>query len=246
MDLTALITCKDRDLNLRYCLESIKHSSLVPEVVLVDFGSTTSLEPLQEMYPFLHVIRTTNNTKDFHKARAINIGLKAIETKYTCITDADQIFSKNFFETVQSELYNNKKAFVLCASYFLSNIPNGFLPKDIGSKFDKLLDLAKREHNRHGDGCCNGFWTKWGMHVHGYDEDYKGFGAEDSDFSRRSMLSGLKRIRIHNKVSMIHLPHPRTGAYYHPNTLHANRVKYLTKGSTKQITANVGVPWGVL
>ena len=246
MDLTVLITCKNRAENLEYCLESINSGSFIPNVILVDFGSDISLEFLQEKYAFMQVIRVTNNTTDFHKARAINIGLRAVKDPYTCITDADQIFSNKFFETVSSTLHRNKKAFVMCPAYFLDVIPSNFLPKNVGKNFDKILKIAKIKNEFHGEGCCNGFWTKWGVYVRGYDEEYRGYGAEDSDFTRRASLSGLKRTNIHNKVSMIHLPHPRTGDYYLANKLYTNRARYTNKRLTKQKIANTHDSWGVL
>ena len=116
--LTVLLTCKDRERNLAYCLGSIHGCNPRPRVILTDFGSKESLEHYAEKYKWLTVIRVIRDTEFFHKTRAYNIALKQVTSPYICATDTDQIFEPNFFGEVHKVLKNNTKAFVMCRTYF--------------------------------------------------------------------------------------------------------------------------------
>ena len=245
--LTAVIVSKNRDVNAQFCIESIGCGDYVPNVILVDFGSKKNLNYLEKKYKFLKVIRVDRNTKEFHKARAINIGIKNVKTKFMCITDIDQIFDKNFFSVVESTLLENPKQLVMCKTYFLKTIPKIITSCDVGKKFPVLLGLAKNSGIKfHGDGCCNGILTKLAMKIGGYDETYIGYGGEDSDFALRANLCKFKTTWIHSKTNLVHLPHPKKGKYYSKSVFLKNKVRYKKKVKTKSIVANIGKSWGEL
>lgn len=248
MNLSAIITCKDRYENLKFCLSSIWACRPRPRTIVVDFGSK---EPLSfpEYKSWVTIIRVNRNTELFHKARAINIGIKSVQTKFLCITDADQVFNPNFFGVVHSVLNRNPKSFVMCRSYFLTE-KQRFLPFDLsGVIYSNMLIDAKRSGiNPHGDGCCNGVSTAWAHATHGYDESYVGYRAQDSDFALRAVAGGLVKVWIQYKTSMIHLPHKRIGEYY--DSVHVIRnkqkYKYTAASSNKAIVVNKKGSWGEL
>jgi len=243
-DLTVVIACKDRNKNLEYCLNSIAASKNPPkETIVVDFGS---VEPLRTTLPAVRIIRTTNNTQMFHKSRALNIGIKSVTTKYTCITDADQTFQDNFFFELNNKLDRDKKAFVMCQTYFLRNIPDYIVPNNFMLNYWLMLAVAKESGGKpHGEGCCNGVRTQWLMSVKGYDEQFIGFGAEDSDVMFRAHRDNLNRTGLNSKTSMIHLPHDKTGSYYDIRRFDKNRTLFKQKNKSKTIV-NSQPSWGVL
>lgn len=244
--MTVLIACKNRTKNLKYCLASVNNSVRVPQTLVVDFGSDTVLSNVIR-YPWLSIVRTTRDTKMFHKARALNIGIRRIKTKYLCITDADQIFSPDFFSVVYAVLSKGKKAFIMCKTYFLRAIPEDVVPDNLGKNYKRLLQLAKNSGlKQHGDGCCNGVSTKWAQAVNGYDEAYRGYGGEDSDFALRAKFAGFRRVEISKRVSMVHLPHVKDGKYYNKNVFKKNKRRYYEKERTKEIVANKEIEWGKL
>lgn len=243
-DMTVLIACKDRDFNIAYCLASINQSKpSPPPTVLVDFGSKNSLLPYKDKYSWLRVVRAVSRTELFHKSRALNIGLKHINTSYLCATDADQVFNYNFFQSVRSTLGTAHKLFVMCHTHFL----NKMLPMTPDAlDYKVLLQAAKVQCKRTlGDGCCNGVSTKWVKSVHGWDERYIGYGAEDSDMMLRAKFAGYRPVFIHNKTNMVHLPHPKSSAYYSKRNLDRNRAIFGVRKKKKDIVVNA-IRWGVL
>jgi len=246
LDLTVIIACKNRKENLDYCLRSISGGSILPKVYIVDFGNKT---PIKTPYKWVKVIRVTNNTEKFHKARAVNIGLKQVKTKYACVTDADQIFSKNFFSTVVRALEENSKRFIMCKTYALQGIPKTVQPESVFEKYGVLLKLAKKTRDAYGDGCCHATLASWFRRTGGYEESFLGWGYEDSDMAWRARKLGLTLYSINRHVSMIHLPHPietQVGGYRHKHVERTNKVRYAKRRQRGILVGNVGRKWGIL
>lgn len=246
-DLTCILACKNRNRNLKYCLESINANKKVPQVILVDFGNNP---PLEATYPWMRTIRVTKDTEKFHKARAINIGIKSLKTRYVCITDVDQIFQPNFFAVVSNVLNRYNNCFVLCWTYRLNRIPRGLTEKDVGEKYNLFLAQAKKDTKRlFGDGCCHATTTKWIKATRGYEESFIGWGPEDSDMTYRAhWVWGKKLINIRNRTSMIHLPHPkRINKEYYDSSVRDRNIKlYKDRRNSKTKVANAGKEWGKL
>lgn len=253
LNLTALIAYKDREFNLSCCLASINRCDPRPQVVVVDFGSVTPIEKYLEQYAaWLRVIRVNNETALFHKARALNIGLKKIKTGFFCATDCDQLFQPNFFGVVYKSVIAGKTC-VLCRTHFLRNLPKNRSSTYIAKNYFGLLKRAKKSGRKvRGDGCCTGLPTQWAMHVRGWDERYIGYGAEDSDLIIRATRSGFTSCSINNHTSMIHLPHVKQSIYYSNKYLLENRKRYgvqkklLQRSKGGNIVVNMKNNWGKL
>lgn len=245
MDLTAVIAQKNRSRNIKLCLDSIRGTTPRPAVIVVDFGSSPAVEYPKE--PWLSVIKVTRDTGTFHKARALNIGIKASSTRYICVTDADQIFQSNYFGAVYSLLTAKKSSFIVCNTHFIKDYPPGFVLTDVVVQYPELLTIAKASGLRiRGDGCCQAVSRKWLMRVNGYDETYIGYGAEDSDLRLRAKFMGLHIASAFHSTSMIHLPHEKSGAYYSAANLSRNKQYYQMKTRTRQVVANQDKKWGEL
>lgn len=241
MTMTIIIACKNRHTNLDFCLSSISQGTVVPNTIVVDFGSNP---PIQTNHKFVNIIHV-NDSSMFHKARALNIGIRKSTSKFVCITDTDQIFQRNFFEQVKTVLTANTSAFVMCKTYTLRSIPANITPDTVQSNYDELLTLAKASGIAlHGEGCCNGVSRAWVTSVGGFDEYYKGFGAEDSDLMLRAHWSKMPRIWINDRTTMIHLPHEKCGEYYEKSVFDKNKNYFLSKKKSKKITANDKKQWG--
>jgi hypothetical protein len=247
-DLTAVLTCKNRHPNVDYCIHSIAGCDPTPLTILVDFGGRTDLSYLQKKFSaWLRVIRVTTRTDPFHKARAINIGLKQARTKFICATDVDQIFQKNFFAAVHDTVASGKHL-VLCRSSFVRSLPPDVVPENVAAHYEQLLQAALASGIKmHGEGCCIGLPLGWLDKARGWDEKYIGYGAEDSDVIYRARLSKFKPIVVNDKTSLIHLPHEKQSDYYSQDKyFKPNRTRYLLNKKAKVVVANTTGTWGEL
>lgn len=247
MDLTAIIACKGRLKNLRWCLKSIDLCNPRPVVILVDFGNDPPFTHFQERYRWLRVIPVVHNVHSFHKTRALNIGIKTVKTGYVCMTDSDQIFQSNFFGIVAHVLKNNPNGFVQCKTYFLRGIPNNSTADELTPVlYHHILKFAKDDNFKkpHGEGCCHGVSHKWLMSVNGHDEKYIGWGYEDKDLVLRATHSGLRVIWIDHATSMVHIPHQRDISYFGYEVRHKNELYYKSKLPNVNPIVNIDCPWG--
>lgn len=246
MNLTAIISCKDRVENLAYCLGSINVCNPTPKCVLVDFGNIHPLQRYAKKYSWLSVVRVDKNTELFHKTRAMNIGVKAAKTDYVCLTDVDQIFQPNFFGIVLAELRNSSKVFVRCKTYFSTYLPP--FPADTINwlKYRKFLANVRRKQIKdpHGEGCCHGVSKKWLISVRGHDEKYIGWGYEDKDLVLRASAAGYNMVWVDNKTSMVHLPHKRDKNYFRFAHISKNKARFEKKREHIRVKANNTV-WGM-
>jgi hypothetical protein len=138
----------------------------------------------------------------------------------------------------------------MCKTYSLLRYPDVVSFDHKGVAFSSLLQEAKHSGvPLHGDGCCNGVSTKWAVSVHGYDETYVGYRAQDSDFALRAIFGGLKKTWIEGVANMVHLPHSRVGDYYSNTYKVTNKAKYKKKTkmlAKKILVANTRIDWGRL
>lgn len=249
MNLTAIIACKDRKQNLDYCLASIHMCNPQPFCIVVDYDSTIPLSYPQ--YPWLKIIRINNSNGLFHKSLALNIALHYVNTRFICCTDADQVFNPNFFGLVYNHLCKQKNIIVMCKTYLLKNL-HKVKPNDIltNNGYNRLLVAAQKEHQKRiGEGCCIGLSLDWITSVNGWDENYIGWGYEDTDLLFRAELAGLKRCYIDHKTNMIHLPHSRVGKYYNNTNGVRNKRRLIQKQASKipknkLIRADNKTAWG--
>lgn len=246
-DLTVVIASKDRDENLSLCLSSIAQTNPKPNgIYVVDFGSAVSLRnKYKDYFPYVVVIRANNNTKFFHKARAINIGLKAVRTKYVCFTDTDQIFAPDVFGVIATSCKSCISPFIYSGTYFIkSEIPNGINSLNISTRYNELLTLAQSESRQYGDGCLHVVPTAYAKSIGGYEEGFLGWGPEDSDFRRMAKANKLQFIDITTKTTMIHLPHSKSGSYYGKDIYKRNLELYYQRRRICACRSNGGCLWG--
>ena len=173
------------------CVDSILTQSYLPNVIIVDYGSTEeNLKWEREMFSNFKFIEVKRDTEIFNKSRALNIAIKASKTPFILQSDIDSIFSDNFVEEVIKVLKSDKKAIVLCRKTDLL---------EDGSMKDELHEVAY--------GSCFGISTEWLKSVHGYDEHYILWGGEDDDMFIRASHAEFKPVWITEKVWLRHQWH---------------------------------------
>ena len=170
-------------------LNSLKSQTVPCKIIIVDYGSNDT-SWYDETFKDVHLIKVTRNTEGFNKARALNIGFKAADTKYVLSTDIDNVFASNFIEEVTKAI-QTPKTLVLCRRW------------DTNEKGEK-----KRLHGKGAFGVCFAIEKEWMMKVHGYDEFYTFWGKEDDDIFYRATSDGYNPVWIEDKTEIIHQWHP--------------------------------------
>jgi GT2 family glycosyltransferase len=246
--LNVVIPYKDRTENIAYCLASIAYGEYIPKTILVDFGNTHTLDVYKKRYPWLRIIHVQNRTKLFHKSRAMNIGIKQSKATFICATDADQVFHPKFFNFFILAARKLKRL-ILCKTYFLPKLPKN-PPHNFMDNFNTYVKIARNYKPLRGEGCCIGLPRQWLIKVHGWDEQYYGYGAEDSDIIFRARCAGFLPENLHQFTAMIHLPHKRTTEYHSNAILKKNKHRYyIMKTKYKKgnsLVVNTDNNWGIL
>jgi len=187
------------------------------------------MKELENEYKWLRVVRVDVAPK-FNKAKALNLGIDAVKTEFTCLTDIDQIFQPNFFNILSNA--SNKNVFVKCKTYFAKKPPS-FPPHQINNmKYHMYLNWVKKNPQRepHGEGCCQCFSTDKLRQIGGHDERYDGWGYEDKDLELRARALGLSIVWVDTLTSMIHLPHDRNKNYFNHALIRKNKQLFESKG----------------
>ena len=72
-----------------------------------------------------------------------------------------------------------------------------------------LIPVIRRNTGQRGIiGCNMGFWREDLIAVNGFDEDYLGWGGEDSDLGTRLYHLGRPRKFVYGRAIVYHLNHP--------------------------------------
>ena len=189
--LTYAIAIKNKpEETARRSLEALLSQTHPCNITIVDFGSSKeNLEWERKLFSKVNFIEAKTDLEHYSSSRALNIGIKRVETPYTLITDIDLIPSKNFVEEVMKVL--DDKTAVLCQRIDLD---------DEGNEI--------RVHSTGAYGACLAIQTDWLKKVRGFDETYTYWGREDDDMFDRIKQAEFKLIWLSlDKVSLKHQYH---------------------------------------
>jgi GT2 family glycosyltransferase len=188
---------------IRGNLESLYRQTLpAKEIILVDNASTDgSLEKIEQEFKELTIIR---NKRNYHYARAVNIGVNAAAGDLVIILNQDIVLKEDFIENLYRR-YTKETAKEQVAGVvpqmrfsrldrFINGIGNFITEKNWGSdNYFGVVDIGQFEHLSYVGSACFGAimvtrsaWKKVGP----LDRTFKSF-YEDVDWSMRAHLEGL-------------------------------------------------------
>lgn len=212
---------------LRSVLESILIQTKLPdEIIIADDGSGSETKSLIESYkskfaiPIIHVWQ---EDEGFRKSKILNKSIAQTDADYIIQIDGDCILHKKFIE---SHIINSKKNVYLYGSRvnILPEFVNEVLQKkviffnlfskEIKNKTRTLyLPFLSKFYKPHKGiskkfrGCNVSYWRKDFLDVNGYNEDFEGWGREDSDLVIRMGNNGVMAKRLRYSGILYHIYH---------------------------------------
>jgi len=171
---------------------------------------------------FFTIVHHYQEDKGFRKAKILNCAVKACQSDYIIFLDGDCLPHKHFVR--DHMLVAEKGYFVQGRRCFVSekSVPKlldrktTLLKLALSGKVSGLLKSIrlptpyfKRNKKMYGLlGCNLGVWRDDLLKINGFDEEYEGWGREDSDLCARLYNSGILRKMVYGRALVYHLNHP--------------------------------------
>jgi glycosyltransferase involved in cell wall biosynthesis len=216
--ITAIVPIRNRSgIRLENCLHSLRWQEMngkiidsnLLSIIVLDYGSQDehieSIKSLCEQYQARHVRIEAFGV--WNRSKALNLGIRHADGDWVFCTDIDMIFSPNFVASIIEKIQNNPNAFIISRCH---DLPQKI---DLTSwQVSDYQDLYQKSElrNTQGTGACQVARKQFFYDIHGYDEGFEFWGAEDDDLRKRARRYGLKEISISPQASMLHQWHPTT------------------------------------
>lgn len=209
------------------CLQSILCQKLLPtEIIICDDGSTNSTKKI--IYEFIKICpikvqHIWHPDEGFKLAQIRNKGIAASSGDYIIQIDGDLVLH-NYF--IHDHIQFAKRGYFCTGSRVLLNPSQTQATIDLQEKPAQLAKnffnglrvpilrtlLASRykqngKHKYYVKGCNMAFWKKDLVMVNGYNEDFTGWGKEDSELAIRLINAGIKKRFIKFGGITYHLYH---------------------------------------
>jgi glycosyltransferase involved in cell wall biosynthesis len=227
MKISLIITTYNWPESLLLVLESVRCQVTTPsEIIVADDGSDFKTKEVINNFNNdygLNIIHSWQEDKGFRAAKARNKAILHASGDYIILIDGDTILHPNFVKDhcdfaepgyfVQGSrvLISYKETHKVIVkkninfSLFSQNISNR--KNSIHSEFLSYL-FSSKINSIHGIKSCNmAFFREDCMKINGFNNDFEGWGREDSEFVIRLMNNGINRKNIRFKAIQYHLWH---------------------------------------
>ena len=227
MKISLIITTFNWPESLLLVLESIRHQSLMPdEIIIADDGSNESTRKLISSFNKqfdLNILHSWQEDNGFRVAKSRNKAILKSSGAYIILIDGDMVLDPRFVKDhigcsepgyfIQgSRVLLSKKETQKALSekninfsFFSSELKNR--KNSIRSKILSLIFSNKKNHLRGIKSCNMAFYREDCININGFNNDFEGWGREDSEFVVRMMNSGMKRKNIRFCAIQYHLWH---------------------------------------
>jgi len=227
MRLSLIITTYNWPEALLLVLKSIECQTILPdEVIIADDGSTFDTCNLIKKFKKgsnLNIVHSWHEDYGFRVARSRNKAISKSSGEYLVLIDGDSILHPQF---IKDHLYISEPGYFVQGSRVLVSFQatkNALEQKNIFFPFftsglknrknairSKLLSklFSRNEKRLQGIKSCNmAFFKKDFIKINGFNNDFEGWGREDSEFVVRLINSGIKRKNIRFSAVQFHLWH---------------------------------------
>ena len=247
--------------SLILALRSIEKQTIVPEeVVIADDGSTAETKEIIDKFQKdsdLNIIHSWQEDNGFRVAKSRNKAIAKSCVDYIILIDGDIILHPKF---VQDHVNNAKVGYFMQGSRVLlsqditeqiiisNRISFSFFSKGmkgrkntIHSNFLSKIFSTKKNYLRGIKTCNIAFFRQDFINVNGFNNEFEGWGREDSEFVVRLLNTGINRKNVRFNAIQYHLWHKEVDKKHldYNNQLLQNsieqKLKVCTKGINKYI-----------
>lgn len=206
---------------------ALGQTRLPDEIIVADDGSSDGTGELvreiakQAAVPVHH---SWQEDKGFRAARSRNRAIASATGDYVILIDGDIILDRHF---VADHLAAARQGFFVQGGRVLLDerkTGEGLAHREMNLSFfasglanrkntlrSKLLSrfFSCEAYGLGGIKTCNfAFFRSDALAVNGFDEDFEGWGREDSDFAARLLNYGIRRLNLRFQAVAFHLYHP--------------------------------------
>jgi glycosyltransferase involved in cell wall biosynthesis len=224
MKLTLIITTFNWPESLLLVLDSIRYQTHIPdEIIIADDGSDEKTKNLitdfKKQFNF-NIIHSWQEDNGFRASRSRNKAILKSSGDYIILIDGDTILHPNF---VYDHLAFAEPGYFIQGSRALlsekvtqkvliqKNVNLKFfslqLKNSIHSKILSSIFSNKKNHLKGIKSCNMAFYRKDCININGFNNDFEGWGREDSEFIARLINSSIKRKNIRFRAIQFHLWH---------------------------------------
>lgn len=261
MKVSLVVTTYDSPLFIRKAIGSILVQSRMPdEVIIADDGSGDEtaciVQGFSEVFP-VPVYHVWQEHMGFRAAKIRNEAIKKSSGDYIILLDGDCVINRHFISDHLSlaekgcfiqgkRAHVNKKAVQGFSCYHANSFPELLKMAMTGSisNVHHLIRLPRffviKNRKLKGIKSCNmGFFKQDILAVNGFNEDFIGWGNEDSELANRFFKYGLVKKVSQFTAICFHLWHPTNKAITNGNrqlleTTIASREYYCKNGIFKK------------
>ena len=207
-------------------LSTLNQSVLPNEIIIADDGSREDTKELINAFKLqtdIEIIHSWQRDEGFRAALSRNRAISQVKSEYVILIDGDMILHREF---IKEHLQFAREGFFIQGSRVLlgksisktlldtKNIKISFWQKDITNRLHALhsnflATLFLRSSMEHrGIKTCNlSFFKKDCYLVNGFNNDFIGWGREDSEFVARLYHNGIQRLNLKFHAIAYHIWH---------------------------------------
>jgi GT2 family glycosyltransferase len=223
--ISVIISSYNQNKSLTEILSRLANSSSqINEVIVADDGSTPLLKDIPDFvinkqiqkFTFLH-----HEDTGFRKCKILNEAIKTSSSNYIVFLDGDCLPHKHFVRdhlalAEKGNFVQGRRCFirqdkVACLLEERTSLKRLMLSGKVSGLLKSIrLPIPYIKHNKtmYGLlGCNLGVWRDDLIEINGFDEDYEGWGREDSDLCARLYNRGITRKMVYGRALVYHLNH---------------------------------------
>ena len=228
MLVSIIITTYNRPEALTLVLKSIEDQTFYPyEVIIADDGSSFSTQDAIINYKKnsnLNIIHSWHEDNGFRASEARNKAIALSQGEYLILIDGDMVLHSKF---IQNHISNSENGFFIQGTRVLLNQRStkmaieemktnfSFFSKGVKNRKNAIYSnffskfFLKKSNNLQGIKTCNmSFFKKDCIKINGFNNSFRGWGREDSEFAVRLLNNGIKRKNLRFNGIQFHLWHP--------------------------------------